>query len=281
MAQTTSYSQPPSKDTTVILVDKKTNTLSVAKYKEEGYQILKSYHATVGKVKGDKVDQDDLKTPEGVYSFTAHLTPPTLKKKFGAMAFYMNYPNVFDRLAGNTGFDIMLHATNEPERLERDYDSQGCIVVKDEEITEIKPYIRLALTPILVFDHLTPEYMKPADDRLKAFFNAWIGAWEKKDIEGYISHYHSAFVSDGRDRAAWKAYKDSLNRKYETIHVGPESVHYYRHPKYSVVRFGQNYESRTRDGRVAFRSQGTKTLYVAEEDGQLKIIEEDYTPLKW
>jgi len=262
-------------------VDKKTNTLSVAKYHEDAYEILKSYHATVGKVKGDKVDQDDLKTPEGVYTFNALLTPPTLKAKFGVMAFYITYPNVFDKLAGNTGFDIMLHATNEPERLERDYDSQGCVVVKNEELNEIKPYIRLALTPILIFGELTPDFLKPSDDRMKAFFKSWLQAWESKDIEGYIGRYHSAFSSEGRDKAAWRAYKDSLNKRYASITVNPDRVQYYRHPKYSVIRFGQNYESKTASGRVAFRSEGTKTLYVAEEEGQPRIIEEDYTPLKW
>jgi hypothetical protein len=40
---------------TLILVDKKTNTLSVAHYEpDDSFKILKTYHATTGKVKGDK-----------------------------------------------------------------------------------------------------------------------------------------------------------------------------------------------------------------------------------
>ena len=47
------------------------------------------------------------------------------------MAFYMNFPNTFDQLAGHTGSNIMLHATDTPDRLKQDYDSLGCVVVNE------------------------------------------------------------------------------------------------------------------------------------------------------
>ncbi|MEN9722216.1 MAG: peptidoglycan peptidase 2, partial [Pseudomonadota bacterium] len=78
--------------TTAILVDKKTNTLQVAGYRDGAYFPIKSYHATLGKVKGDKEEEGDLKTPEGIYTFKSLLKPPAIKPKFGAMALYLNYP---------------------------------------------------------------------------------------------------------------------------------------------------------------------------------------------
>lgn len=274
---------PAAKLTTVLLVDKKSNTLRVAEYADGAYRILKEYHATLGQVKGDKVDEGDLKTPEGIYTFSSRLTPPSLKKKFGVMAFYLNFPNAFDELAGHTGSDIMLHATDEPERLNKNYDSLGCIVVKNEEIREIQPYIRLGLTPILVFPELSREYLDPGkDDRLKSFFNSWIAAWESKDVDAYIDHYHSDFSAQGKNKAAWKSYKAGLNDRYATISIGPEDVRYYRHPKYSMVTFTQNYRSTLKGGKaVGHRSRGTKILYVAEERGSPKIIAETYTQLMW
>lgn len=267
---------------TLILVDKKTNTLKFAEYYDEGYKILKTYRATVGKVQGDKADEDDLKTPEGIYFFTARLTPPSLKPKFGVMAFYMDYPNSFDRIAGHTGFDIMLHATNEPERLKKDFDSQGCIVIKSEELEEIKPNIRLKLSPILVFSELTDDYLKPhGDPRLNEFFNSWRTAWENRDIDKYIEHYHSGLNFSGKDRQAWKAYKASLNKRYAKIQVNVEKIQFFRHPKYSVIMLVQHYKSQLKNGRTGFQSNGTKTLFVAEENGQLKIIDEQYTPGMW
>ena len=268
--------------TSAILVDKKSNTLSVTEYVEGAFKVLKTYHATLGKVEGDKMDESDLKTPEGIYTLTSRLTPPGLGRKFGSMAFPLNFPNTYDQLAGRTGNGIMLHATNEPDRLKKDYDSEGCIVVKNEEIEEILPHIRLGLTPILIFPELTDEYRNPGQGaKLKEFFSGWIKAWETKDIDGYISHYHSDFAALGKDRAAWKAYKAQLNRQYKSIEIGPEDVRYYRHPKYSMITFTQNYRSKLVSGGWGHRSRGTKILYVAEEAGEPKIIAETYTTLMW
>ena len=198
------------------------------------------------------------------------------------MGYYMNFPNAFDHLAGHRGSGIMLHATDEPERLKKNYDSKGCVVVKNEEIQEIKPYIRLGLTPILIFSDLTPEYMQPGTDaRLKSFFSDWIHSWESKDIDHYIAAYHSDFSANGKNKAAWKSYKTRLNSLYSQIQIKPENVLFYRHPKYSMVTFTQNYASKLRSGAWGHRSRGTKILYIAEEEGQLKIIAETYTDLMW
>jgi murein L,D-transpeptidase YafK len=270
------------KDTTAILVDKKTNTLQLVKYVNGRYVPVKTYHVTLGQVKGDKEDEGDLKTPEGIYTFKSKLAAPHLKAKFGALAFYLNYPNTFDQLAGRTGYDIMLHATNEPERLKQNYDSQGCIVVENQEIKEISPYVRLGLTPIIVFPELTQEYMNPGESKkLLDFFNSWVKAWETKDIDNYISHYHSDFSANGKNKTQWKAYKTQLNKNYNTIKVGPEDVMIYTHPKYTMITFTQNYHSTLKHGGVGHKSRGSKILYIAEEAGEPRIIAETYTTLMW
>lgn len=277
-----SFAQEKVKTTTAIFVDKKTNNLLVTEYVDGSFRTIKTYHATLGQVKGDKQEEGDLKTPEGIYTFKSKSVPPQLKKKFGVMAFYVNFPNTFDQLAGRTGSDIMLHATDEPDRLKKNYDSQGCIVVKDEEIKEIQSSVRLGLTPILIFSELTDEYLKPGQDQtLKKFFEGWISSWENKAIDGYINSYHSDFSAQGMNRDKWKIYKSNLNKNYATISIGPEDVKYYRHPKYSMITFTQNYKSKLKSGGWGHRSRGTKILYIAEEAGQPKIIAETYTTLMW
>ena len=268
--------------TNAILVDKKNNMIHVTEYVGGEYKIIESYHATLGRVTGDKEDEGDLKTPEGIYTFKALLYPPKLQPKFGDMAFYLNFPNTFDDLAGHRGSNIMLHSTNTPDRLNNKYDSLGCIVVKNTELAAIKPHIKLGLTPIIVFPELTAEYMKPGQDqKLKTFFETWIKSWEGKDLDQYVDHYHSDFTAQGKNKAAWKSYKGSLNKHYATIEIGPEDVLFYRHPKYSMITFTQNYHSKLKGGGWGHRSRGTKILYVAEEAGQPKIIAETYTTLMW
>jgi len=268
--------------TSAVLVDKKTNTLHLCNYEAEGFKILKTYHATLGQVKGDKESENDLKTPEGIYTFNALLKPPKLPKKFGAMSFSMNFPNTFDLIAGRTGNGIMLHATDEPERLKKNYDSQGCVVVRNEEIAEIKSHIRLGLTPILIFSELSDEYLHPGKDvRLTRFFESWIQNWEKKNIDTYMRHYHTEFSAKGMNWKSWKNYKANLNSRYASIEIRPENVRYYSHPKYSMVTFTQNYRSKLKAGGWGHQSRGTKILYIAEEAGQPKIIAETYTQSMW
>jgi murein L,D-transpeptidase YafK len=272
---------------TLILVDKKTNLLHVAHYEaDDSYKILKTYHATTGKVKGDKEEEGDLKTPEGVYQFSSKILPPRLKPKFGAMAFYVNYPNHYDQIADCTGNNIMLHGTNEPERLKRDFDSEGCVVVLNEELREIERSIQVGLTPVLIFDALTPEFKGGGrDEKLHRFFDSWIKDWESRDVEKYMSHYHTDFSSPikGRtfDRDSWKQYKSALTKRYSSIRVNASEPFFFRHPKYTMMMFTQDYESELKNGKKGLVSRGTKTLYIAEENGEPKIISENFSQMMW
>ena len=272
---------------TLILVDKKTNLLHIAHYEaDDSFKILKTYHATTGKVKGDKEQEGDLKTPEGVYQFTNKLLPPQLPKKFGAMAFYVNFPNAYDQIAGCSGHGVELHGTDEPDRLKKDFDSEGCVVVRNEDLADIQKSIQLALTPILIFDELTPQYQTGGrDEKLHKFFDSWIKDWESRDVSKYMSHYHTDFASPIKrklfDRDQWAAYKRVLTKKYGTIKVNASDPYFFRHPKYTMMMFTQDYESRLPNGRKGLVSRGTKILYIAEENGEPKIISENFTEMMW
>ncbi len=272
---------------TLILVDKKTNLLHLAHYeKDDSFKILKTYHTTTGKVKGDKEEEGDLKTPEGVYQFTNKLFPPSIKPKFGTMAFYVNYPNAYDAIAGCTGNNIMLHGTDEPSRLKKDFDSEGCVVVQNEDLVELQKSIQIRLTPILIFDDLQPQYKNGGrDEKLHRFFESWIRDWESRDVEKYMSHYHTDFASPIRgkmfDRAMWKSYKGVLTNKYSKIAVNASDPYFFRHPKYTMMMFTQDYTSTLQNGGKGLVSRGTKILYIAEEKGEPKIISENFSEMMW
>ncbi len=268
---------------TLILVDKKTNLLHVAEYqKDDSLKTLATFHTTMGKVKGDKAEEGDLKTPEGVYQIQGRRLPPALAAKFGVMAFTVNYPNAYDHIAGATGTGIMLHGTNAPDRMKKDFDSEGCVVLENSDLLKVEPYIRLGLTPILIFEELTPEYATgQRSEKLHAFFNSWIKAWEARDIDSYMNHYHTDFASMGRNRAQWRDYKNVLNKKYRKITVGASAPYFFRHPKYTMLIFTQDYQSELQGGGKGLVSRGTKILYFAEESGMPKIVSESFTELMW
>lgn len=272
---------------TLILVDKKTNLLHLAHYEnDDSFKVIKTYHTTTGKVKGDKELEGDLKTPEGVYQFTNKLFPPSIKPKFGSMAFYVNYPNAYDQIAGCTGNNIMLHGTDAPERLKKDFDSEGCVVLQNEDLKEVEQSIQVRLTPFMIFDDLQPQFKNGGrDEKLHRFFDSWIKDWESRDVEKYMSHYHTDFASPIKgkwfDRDQWKSYKGILTNKYSKIEVNASNPYFFRHPKYTMMMFTQDYISTLKNGGKGLISRGTKILYIAEEKGEPKIISENFSEMMW
>lgn len=264
-------------DLPVVIVDKAKFQLHIANYKN-GLEIIKTYPVTLGKNSGDKMLEGDLKTPEGIYRFTTRYEQPAIKKKFGAMAFYVDYPNSLDKRDKKTGFDIMLHSTDDPSRLARNQDSDGCMVVDDARIKEIAGYIHTPITTLLIFGELKPEYLQTeTSGDLKAAFEKWLAAWSAKDIDSYIGSYAQDFRYEQMSRDQYRAYKASLNKKYATIDVRATDARFFRHPKYELVTFTQEYSSTFKDGRKAFVARGQKRIYFVRENGTLKIFSEEFS----
>lgn len=265
----------PEAEGVVIVVDKKQNKLHLAKNKPDGLDVFKTYDATLGQVLGDKNIEGDRKTPEGIYQFQFRSLPSTgLKPKFGSMALYVNYPNVVDRRGKKTGFDILIHGTNDPSRLEKKYDSLGCVVVSNEQIEDIWQYVRLKDTKLIVTKDFEALKNPNRKEKAREFLNDWVKAWSSKDIDAYLDSYAYEFTYDNMDRIAYGKYKDRLNKIYESINVTAKNVEIFFHEKYDVIRFDQTYESTLPGGKKGYYLEATKELYVQERNGQYKILAE-------
>ncbi|HEY8279639.1 MAG TPA: L,D-transpeptidase family protein [Bdellovibrionota bacterium] len=259
----------------VVVVDKKANQIHLANYNEGRLDVLKSYRATIGKNGGDKLWEGDLKTPEGIYDFLYRKTPPALGKKFGPLAIYIGYPNSMDRHGSKTGFDIMLHGTDDPSRLERPFDSLGCVVTDNVNVAEISDQIKLKDTKVIITKDFSPLRDSPRLALAKEFFQHWLNSWSGKDLAGYVESYAEEYKAEGRNRNDFAKYKDSLNKKYETIKVTASDVRYYFHEKYDLVTFTQHYESTFAGGKPAYAGNARKNLYLQERNGAYRIVTEE------
>lgn len=272
------YSMAQADDRPVIIVDKSKFQIHIASYEEDNLKIFKSYPITLGKNLGDKILEGDQKTPEGIYRFTGKYTQPQIQKKLGDLAFYIDYPNAIDRRDHKTGYAIMLHATDDPSRLERNLDSDGCLVTSNEKIKEMAEYIQSPYSMILIYSDLKPEYLTAASKaEMKNTFDKWLTAWTSKDIDTYINSYAEDFKFEAMSKSQYKDYKSILNKKYDVIDVKATDVRFYTHPKYDVVTFIQTYSATLKSGKVAFLSKGQKRLYFLKEQGESKIYFEDFS----
>lgn len=117
-----------------------------------------------------------------------------------------------------------------------------------------------------------PAAPQPASSRdekaVLDFLEKWRLAWQSKNIDDYIDKYDGSFKQDGKNLAAWKKYKDSLNRQYTFIKVDIRDVDIQWAPDGATVSFAQAYQS------DKYHAQGRKTLLLRHKDGKWSITRE-------
>ncbi len=255
-----------------LLVDKQEQELYLYRGDKDGPRLYKRFRCTTGRNNnGTKLREGDLKTPNGVYFFRGILEDEQLPAKYGLRAFVMDYPNDFDRLRHKSGSGIWLHAVDEDERVEKSYDTEGCVVVTNADIIELSAYITLWDTPIIVDDSLRMESGARYDSaRASAleFVAAWKSSWEQKRLDDYMACYDERFTGYGRTKAQHRAHKRRLNRAYKKIEVTLTDINVYAFHNYLVVSFNQEYRS------DRYHSVGRKKLYLTRDGDGFRILSE-------
>jgi len=261
----------------VFVVDKSARSLEIWKFDDanDGRRKLvksASHPADLGKNLGPKAAEGDHKTPEGIYFLLDRLDGAAIDfKQYGSRAYTTNYPNHFDALDGKTGSGIWLHAVPDDVPLTRG--SRGCVVVRNNIIGTLDPYIQLGKTPIVISDKIEPrsaEEMEAEQAKLTTWLNLWTTAWASNSIERYIEFYDQDFKSLGYDKAGWRKYKERLGRQYKNISVQISQPLAIEHRGRAIVRFVQGYSS------DQLNDLGEKTLHLIKRDGAWKIINEEW-----
>ena len=169
-----------------ILVEKETQCLMVYEYKDT-FCLRHKFPCSTGEVAGNKQKSGDRKTPQGIYFFTRACNKRDLSPTYGNRAFVMDYPNLMDRNLKRGGNNIWLHGSNKPIKPR---DSNGCVVMNNDDLERLAPYIRLNRTPIIIKQGLD---MVPAERQLA----------DKKGLATFLDHWKTAFVTG--DRAKYSA----------------------------------------------------------------------------
>lgn len=256
-----------------LLVEKKSQQLFIY---DSRLSLVKKFNVTTGRRKGDKERNGDKKTPEGIYYFSEIKKDEALLPQYGVMAIVMNYPNVVDQRESNDGDGIWLHATDQPARAFKQFDTLGCVVALNKDVLEISKYIKLDMTPIIIEDEVS--YISEAsrinfEKHLKDLVYKWRDAWQNKDIEKYMALYSERFIFGNMNKKAYRAHKEKLNRRYDKIEVIVDNMSILIHREYTIVSFFQWYRSNM------FKISGMKRLYFFPENDTFKIIGEEWREL--
>jgi murein L,D-transpeptidase YafK len=258
------------------VVDKKQRTLSLYESSAGSPKLVSQYPTDIGKKQGDKAKENDFRTPVGIYFLMKELYSPEIPfDLYGSLAFTTDYPNIFDQRNAKTGSGIWLHAV--PDSIPLTRGSRGCVVVRDNVIKELKKFVKLSETPLLIYeevDYLFPDEYKNIKSKMLQSIESWRSAWENQSIDEYMKFYDASFKNSQMDFNQWYAHKKKLKSIYSSIKVKISDPVILRNQDQVVIRFTQNYQSN-------FHTDfGEKTIHARWDNNSFKIIREDWINLQ-
>ncbi|MEE9551671.1 MAG: L,D-transpeptidase family protein, partial [Gammaproteobacteria bacterium] len=126
--------QPGGKEKHIVVVELNASRLYLFQNKNGIPHLLGDFYATIGKNGIDKFEEGDQKTPTGVYFVTGFIDPSELPDLYGDGAYPINYPNVWDKRHDHTGHGIWLHGTPSNTYSRPPRDSNGCVIISNEDL---------------------------------------------------------------------------------------------------------------------------------------------------
>ncbi|MEM7027516.1 MAG: L,D-transpeptidase family protein, partial [Pseudomonadota bacterium] len=259
----------------IVVVDTSVSRLYLFSNQEGIPQLISDHYVTIGKKGTGKYVEGDQKTPVGVYFVTGFIDPEELPDLYGDGAFPINYPNVWDRRHGRTGYGIWLHGTPSRTFSRPPLDSNGCVIVSNEDLNILAPYMHHGETPVIItekIDWISRQEWTQKQQGYAKFIEQWRQDWESKNADKYLSHYSKDYAGLGKDYHSWVAYKKRVNPSKKFIKVDISNKSMFMYPgddSLLVVTFVQDYKSDN------FQRRFTKRQYWQKEaDGKWRIIYE-------
>lgn len=258
----------PSMPQKFLAVDKDAQTFFVYSRKSP-LRVVGSYPCTTGQQPGDKAEEGDLRTPEGVYFIKGRLHRKLDWSLYGNLAYELNFPNPVDRIKGKTGYGIWVHGRGK-KLVPRD--TRGCVALNTDDLRTVGDDITPGL-PVVISGRLTvtdPAQADTADlDEAVDRVRSWARSWESRSSGRFFSFYDSE-AFDKAHGGTFKAFtrrKRDLFDRHPWIQVMVHDVRVLPGPDYLVTYFRQYYRC------PDMVSEGVKRLYWQREaDGELRIV---------
>jgi len=221
------------------------------------------FYVTIGKLGTEKISEGDQRTPIGVYFVKANLPKNKLADMYGNGAYPLSYPNEWDRKNGRTGQGIWLHGTPSGTYSRPPRASNGCLVLANEDIDKLAPYLQVGVTPVIITNQIEWASETEQNDRnaLLAEIEAWRKDWASLNTDVYLKHYASNFSSESLKYQDWAKQKHLVNSGKSWIKVNLSEVSVFTYPDQpdmAVVNFEQDYSSSNLSNRMKKRQYWIK-----------------------
>ena len=204
---------------------------------------------SMGKKGFGKQKEGDKKTPIGVYRITSHITDEQLDDFYGRAAYPLDYPNVWDRRKKRTGSGIWLHAMPEGVNSRPTFDSDGCVVLNNDQIDQLADFVDVGRTKVVLtekLDWVEAGSQTALQDELSAEIESWRLAWQSRVSEDYLRFYSKDFKVSNHNYDSWSVYKARVNSAKDYIEVNLSNLGLFAYPgegQLVMAEFYQDYDS--------------------------------------
>jgi murein L,D-transpeptidase YafK len=258
-----------------LAVDASRSRLYVLENAPMGPRRVLDMYATIGASGSGKAKEGDKRTPVGVYNILSAIEQEKLTDFYGAGAFPLDYPNVLDKKSGKSGSGIWIHGVPKETFARAPRSSEGCIVVSNEDLKTLTPYIQPGSTQIAITESINwipVAQVSKEEHALRKALESWRTDWESRDLNKYLDHYATNFFSDKvSSRDEWRVVRKSVTEEKSFIAVNLENLTIAQLPMprdTMLVMFDQSYKSDT--AQTTLR----KRQYWQREGSRWKIIYE-------
>jgi L,D-transpeptidase catalytic domain len=234
----------------------------------QGIRLVADHYVSIGKQGAAKLVEGDQKTPLGTYFISDVIDPTTLEDRFGSGALPLNYPSGYDRVSGRTGSGILLHGVPSKTYSRPPRDTDGCVVLANEDLKRLAATIVPRGTPVVLAQRLDWVAANRAQEGSQDFLAAlhqWQQARVADDLATLATYYGAA--SDAPSTTPAPAPRGSRVRKVAAF------------DELSVL----GWDNRRQVMVVSFRERGPQgqrarrltRQYWAREAGHWKILSQD------
>ncbi len=258
-----------------IVVDMRAHRLLLFESRGGVPYLIRDFYATIGKQGVGKLKQGDKKTPIGVYFVSGFISSDELPDRYGSGAFTLDYPNAWDQRQGRTGYGIWLHGTSASTFSRPPRDSDGCVIVSNDDLNEIAPYMQAKGTPVILtasINWLSRQAWLSRQSDFAKLIERWPQDRESHDADLYRSHYSPTYSGPAADHQAQATHKPhpSPDRRFIRGDSSNRGMFLYPgEPGLLLVTFGQD------DGGDEVGEPLLKRQYwQREKDGRWRIVYE-------
>jgi murein L,D-transpeptidase YafK len=258
----------------VVVVDLSKSLFSLLEHKDGELFLVKTVDTSIGKQGYDKFYEGDKKTPIGIYKIIDYKPDETIAAKYGIGAFPLDYPNDWDQKRSRTGSGIWIHGMYESMISRPPRDSDGCVVLSNDDLFSIFDELLDKNTPVILAENAPLDYLVKtgSNEDFVDVFNSWISIWESRDVEKYLGFYSADFDNEGRNFNQWATHKRRVNKQKTFIDIDAEKLSVFDYPSEEnlrLVEFYLDYKSNDYN-RAAWKRQ-----FWSQRDGAWQIVYED------